>query len=356
MTVNDLGIKGKALYIFDDGRFLVYRKGHIYLYSANKMILKSVRLDITSWKANFGKIRLFERLLHIEPRFAVDIGDNSVLLQLGKHMLRIDLSSGAAVTENVSFRGRPLGYARIEGLNGFKDSVVIGDYGGNKDGGAVNVYQRTNDGCWSVAYTFSPGTMWHIHGFVVDKTNDCVYILTGDEDDQSGIWLANDNFSQVEPVVIGSQQYRTCQICVIEQKIYYFTDAPSEPNFLYAYDMRQKTVEKIASIKGTCIYGTVLPRGIVVSTTCEPEAHFDNQLYGMMTTKPGKGVESREVDLLYFDEDSGLQILKRFQHDGLPLKLFQYGTIVFSNFNNNRVLFTPISVKKYDMRVFEIVI
>lgn len=42
MMINGLGTKGKSLYIFNDGRFLVYRKGHIYLYSANKTILKSM--------------------------------------------------------------------------------------------------------------------------------------------------------------------------------------------------------------------------------------------------------------------------------------------------------------------------
>lgn len=355
MNINNLGIKGKGLYIFNDGRFLVYRKGYLYVYSENQKVIESIKLNICLWKMSLGKLRLFERLLHIEPRFAVDIGNDNILVQLGRKMLSINLLDKSITEERVSFRGRPLNYVKIEGITGFKDSVVIGDYGSNENCETVNIYQRTYDGCWAVVYTFQPGVIWHIHGFVADKDDNCIYILTGDEDNQSGVWRAYNNFQKVEPIFIGSQQYRTCQICKIGKKIYYFTDAPSEPNFLYSYDISLKQIEKISSIRGTCIYGSIIPKGIIVSTTCEPEAHFDSPIYGMITRKPGSGIKGRGVDLLLFDEQSELRTIKSFKHDGLPLKLFQYGTIVFSNYNNGRVLFTPISVKKYDMCVFEAV-
>lgn len=354
MEIIDTELKGKGLFIFSDETLLVYRKCGLYLYSKDYSFIKKISLPIQAWKRVLGKVRMFERLLHIEPRFAVNIDGKDVLLQLGNKMLCIDLMHEKIKEENVSFRGRPLSYAKIENIEGFSDSVIIGDYGSNENNESVNIYQRLYNGKWRIAYTFAPGIIWHIHGFVPDGEKNCVYILTGDEDDQSGIWIARNEFKEVEPILIGSQQYRTCQICVIGNKIYYFTDAPSEPNYLYSYNMDTKEVCCIEAIKGTCIYGEAVTEGIIASTTCEPEAHFDSNLYGMITRKPGKGIKGREVDLLYFSEETGLKTIKTFIHDGLPLKLFQYGTVVFSNYMNGKVLATPISVKNYDMGVFEI--
>lgn len=355
MRISKTGINGKALCILDDGRMLIYRKGWLKVYSKEYKCIDKIPLIIPIWKKIFGKIRIFERLLHIEPRFAVEITANMVMLQLGRRLYMVNLMEKTLSEEKIRFRGRPLGYAKLKDINGFDDSIVIGDYGANEEGKEVNIYQKNlNSGKWRVAFTFAPGTMWHIHGFVPNKEEDCVYILTGDEDDQSGIWKATENFEKVVPIVKGSQQYRTCQMTYDTNKIYYFTDAPSELNYLYSYNKQTKEKKRIAGIRGTCIYGCIVNDGIVVSTTCEPEAHFKSQLYGMITRKPGKGVCGREVDLLYYKHDGKLVRLEEFKHDGLPLKLFQYGTIVFSNCNNGKVLFTPISVKKYDMRVFQI--
>lgn len=355
MKINETGIRGKALYIFTDGRALVYRKGNLYIYSVDYKIIDIIELCITPWKKLFGKLRLCERLLHIEPRFAVEIDKSQILLQLGQRMLLINIDTKEIIKESVRFRGRPLSYAKIVGVDGFEDSIVIGDYGANDKGEDVNIYQRNlHSGKWRTAFTYKAGTMWHIHGFVPNPERSCVYILAGDEDDQSGIWEAKNNFDLVTPIVNGSQQYRTCQMTYDRERIYYFTDAPSEPNYLYSYNILSKEANKITPIRGTCIYGCRVPGGIVASTTCEPDAHFKVFLYGMITTKPGKGVQGRVVDLLYYQNNKEVETLKTFQHDGMPLKLFQYGTVVFSNYNCGRVLCTPISVIKYDMRILEI--
>ena len=134
MKIRDTGIRGKALYICDDGKMLIYRKGHIYIYSADYKIINSIELPITKWKKEFGKIRLCERILHIEPRFAVELDNNRYMLQLGKRLISVNIATKEIIEESVRFRGRPLGYAKINSVKGFEDSIIIGDYGANDRG------------------------------------------------------------------------------------------------------------------------------------------------------------------------------------------------------------------------------
>lgn len=41
-----------------------------------------------------------------------------------------------------------------------------------------------------------------------------------------------------------------------------------------------------------------------------------------------------------------METVAQFEHDGLPLRLFQYGTVTFTNVQNGQVYFTPHCVKK----------
>ena len=60
------------------------------------------------------------------------------------------------------------------------------------------------------------------------------------------------------------------------------------------------------------------------------------------------------MDLCILSSDGNVDILDRFEHDGLPLRLFQYGTITFTNFMNNICYLTPMSVRKFDMNIFKL--
>ena len=47
-----------------------------------------------------------------------------------------------------------------------------------------------------------------------------------------------------------------------------------------------------------------------------------------------------------------MEMVAQFEHDGLPLRLFQYGTVTFTNVQDERAYFTPHCVKKDAESVF----
>lgn len=199
---------------------------------------------------------------------------------------------------------------------------------------------------------FRGGVVKHIHGCYADRGRECVYILTGDENKESGIWKATDNFTKVEPLLLGSQQFRTCQMNFIGSDLYYFTDAPSENNYMYRYT--EGKIERICRLKGTCIWGCNFQGGGFYSTTCEPNKDGKNKIDYWLTNKSGNGVVGNTVEVFAVNNEWKIEGIIKFEHDGFPLRLFQYGTVAFTNAMDKKTYFTPLCVKKYDMSVFEI--
>ncbi len=338
-------ISGKALCIFPNDNLLCYQGGIFTLYETKGYtVIHSYSLPNGKFYNTLSKVRIIERLLHCETRWAVPINDVEALISMNTGIYRVNCATGTYVAENVPVQGKPLSAAVLQGIAGFEDSVVIGDYTLNSDRKPVSLYQRNGNGTWQCAYTFPAGKVRHIHGIFADCEAQRVYILTGDEDSESGIWLTKDNFKTVKPLLVGSQQYRACQMIASHDQLLYMTDAPSEQNAIFR--VVDGCAEKIADMEGTCIYGAVSNGKGVFSTTCEPDAHARNRLDYWLSNKPGKGIDGRTVDVFILTADGKREEITQFEHDGLPLRLFQYGTVSFTNVQNGKVYFSAHCVKK----------
>ncbi len=343
-------IRGKALCIFPNGMLLCYRGGIFTLYETESYaVIHKFSLPNGKLRNTLSKARILERLLHCEARWAVPISVDEALISMNTGIYRTNCRTGAYTHENVPVQGKPLAAAVLQGIIGFENSVVIGDYTSNPERKPVSLYQRDGVGNWRCAYTFPAGKVRHIHGVFANQKAQTVYILTGDEDGESGIWQAEDNFKTVKPLLIGSQQYRACQMIASGDQVLYMTDAPSEKNAIY--QVANGHAEKLAELEGTCIYGAVVDGIGVFSTTCEPDAHAKNRLDYWLSNKPGKGICGRSVGVFTLSADGKREDVAQFEHDGLPLRLFQYGTVTFTNVQGGMVYFSAHCVKKNAERV-----
>lgn len=352
-VIVDTGIRGKALCSFIDGSLLVYKKGIFYIYKLKETKPCNVfRLPISTKKKLLCQSRLFERVLHIEPRWAIPIDDKNAFVLFGDKLYRLNIVTGDFSCEPLQVRGKPLSITRIEEIDGFKNSFVLGDYGLNSCREQVKIYQYSDcEKRWDSIYTFKSGTIRHIHAIVPDKFRNRVLILTGDEDAESGIWAAYDNFARVEPILVGEQRYRACQAIPYRDEIYFLSDKPSECNYVWKIKEKDKTILNVASLRGSCIYGRVVGENGFFSTTCEPDAHAKNRIGYWLSTRPGKGVKDHKIDIFVINS-SHMEVIGTFQGDGLPLRLFQYATATFAYSADGNIYFTPVCVRKYDMHVF----
>ena len=342
ITIKETNQRGKVLLQLHDGRVVAYYKGQIVIYNADFQSKKIIRLPLSLLQRCLCIWRLTERMLHMDVRWAVETDTEHILVLFDEGIYNINLLDGTMQKEECSFRGKPFSVCR------YKDKLLFGDYGLNPEHLPVNVYCRDLTCHWKVLYTFAAGTVRHIHNIITSGNR--IYILTGDEDSESGIWYTDDEFATVKPYLWGNQQYRCCQMLPTADHLFFVTDAPSEHNWLYCAS--EDTVKQMQEIDGTCIYGTNKDDYFLFSTTVEPDAHARNTLEYWLTNKPGKGTKSTNCSV-YILHDGLLRKIAEFKHDRLPLRLFQYATCYFSNIMNGIVYFSPVSVKEKDMKIFE---
>src|SRR5271165_5443303 len=82
---------------------------------------------------------------------------------------------------------RPLHITAVPGV-GTRGAVYWGEYFDNAARDEVHIYASTDAGAtWGVAYTFPKGAIRHVHNIVHDPWGTCLWVLTGDYDDECRI-------------------------------------------------------------------------------------------------------------------------------------------------------------------------
>ena len=149
------------------------------------------------------------------------------------------------------------------------ESVYWGEYFDNAARDEVHIYGSADAGAtWSIAYTFPRGAIRHVHSIVHDPWGNCLWILTGDYGHECRILRASCDFSRVEIVLQGKQQARAVAAVPTEDALYFSSDTPLEPNFIYRLD-RQGVLTQLAGISSSSIYGCRVGRQVFFSTMVE---------------------------------------------------------------------------------------
>ncbi|MGZ5280374.1 MAG: hypothetical protein ACXWC9_10545 [Pseudobdellovibrionaceae bacterium] len=298
-----------------------------------------------------GKSKILSRLARLGVHTAIRHRDQ-VHFAFDKHIYCYDIQKRCVQFDGVLARGsRPLNFSIIENIKGFEDAVLYGEYFLNAQNGPVNIFKKTAQG-WQVAYTFPEKTIEHIHNIIPDPYQQCVWILTGDFGDSACIWKATENFSKVEPILRGSQQYRACVAFPTPMGLLYATDSQIEKNYIRLLkDMDgQGTPQAITEINGPSIYGCRLKDFFVFSTSTESALSDGSSLWQMLDRKKGPGILEDQAEILVFDQDFKLKFRHTNKKDILPYLPFQFGTIMFpSGMEQGNILASfNIAVKKND--------
>jgi hypothetical protein len=199
-------------------------------------------------------------------------------------------------------------------------AVYWGEYFDNAARDDVHIYGSADAGAtWTIAYTFPKGAIRHVHNIVHDPWGNCLWILTGDYCDECRILRASRDFSSVQVVLQGKQQARAVAAVPTEDALYFSSDTPLEPNFIYRLD-RQGVLTQLAGISSSSIYGCRVGRQVFFSTMVEPsEVNRD------------RGVRIYAADI---NAPKAWQPLLSWKKDPLPMGLFQYGNAFLPDGNN----------------------
>lgn len=343
----------KTLYDFGD-KYIGAKNGCLFLCDQHSE-KKICHLPMSRTMRFLCHFRLAERILRIFPRWAIAIDQDTLLVSFLGGIYNVQISTGNILCEHKYTEGmnNSLYITWLESEVGCSPGFYYGEYTAKRIGSKVAIWFRTlNSDQWKCVYHFEKDAITHIHALVPDVYRKRVLILTGDANDEVGIWATYDNFQHVKKLVWGEQRYRACVAVAIDRGIVYATDSPTEKNALYLL-CNDNDLLKIADLPGSVIYGQRYKNKLVISTTVEPDSRVTGKEY-LFTRKLGKGIEDTIVRIYACDLVTlQLEEVWHGKKDFWPMGLCQFGTVTFANYDTgvDRILASPMAVKKSDNNV-----
>ena len=270
----------------------------------------------------FSHSRLLSRFFRLDPRCAERLGEQGYVVCVAHKVWLLDTRNKQMTVLQDSRDG----FSNPLNLCSDGDAVYWGDYGRNKEHREVRIYKVGADRQVKVIHTFEAGTVRHIHNVVWDEAHRRFYVMTGDLEEMAGIYMADEDWKEVVPVVTGSQQYRAVVAFPCGDGLIYATDSVAEDNCIYL--LKDGAVKALSPFPGSCIYGTETKDYYVFSSTVEPPE--GRGALNMFTYKLGAGIQDRYAHLIAVRKsDLEVKELLRVKKDIWPMKLFQYGALTF---------------------------
>lgn len=329
---------------------IYYRRLAFYVGREKKLVAEVPVSNILRALCHF---RLLVRLFRLEPRCVEMIDENLMIFCLMHKVWILNIETAAI---QVIFEARPgfsdpLNFCKVGG------HVYWGDYGNNDKRDAVRIYRVDSSLNVETVYGFPQGTIRHIHNIIYSDSSDCFWILTGDNDKDAGIYKSDRWFEQVEPVRIGEQNYRAVVAFPYKKGIIYATDSVEKENHIFVCTADNNyQIVAITGINGSCIYGTEIKDWYIFSSTVEPPE--GRGLRNLFSDRLGGGIKSRDVHVVAVKKNglSDIRIIAKYKKDRWPMKLFQYGAVMFPAGLNDmeRLLLCPIACEGHDGDTIEI--
>lgn len=335
----------QPLSLIETNTLLISKSNRLYLYDTKSTTLDFViKLPMPILLEIFSRIKIILRIFRLGIRYSVKLSDQTVLVVFNNYFYELDLLKKTYKETFKLPRGnRPLNIVEVKDIDGFQNSFYFGEYFGNFEKKAVNIFRRNKNGSWSIVYTFPKGEIEHIHNIIPDKFRNCLWILTGDFDESSCIWMAKNDFEEVIPIKRGSQKYRACVAFAEKEGLIYATDSQFETNSIRILTEDKNNVWKsksICEINGPSIYGCKVKDKLIFSTSVEGESHSKGRIMKYFDSKPGKGIKENFSHIVGGNLEKGFNVLYKNEKDFLPFIIFQFGVITFpTGINNTDMLY-----------------
>lgn len=336
-------LKGRVLSITEK-YILMYEKGKLIVYENNKKNRIIQKIRIGGW---FERISILNRLLRMEPRCAIQISEYNFLISYNGKIINYNFKNNAIFVEHVYDKGmkNPLCFCEEKTTDG-TSNIYYGEYIWNMNKEPVAIYKRS-DNEWTKIFEFEAGLVTHIHNIIFDEIKKCFYILTGDSDKESGIWVANNDFSIVTPLIVGKQKYRSCVLFPTEEGAIFASDTPLEENHISELIVKESKVldmRELILLPGSCIYGGIVKGEYYFSTTVEPDSSLSGLRY-KVTYKLGDGIKDRYAHIIRVSRDGRIDEVYKAKKDVLPMWLFQFGNFIFPYNTTEEVVIVSQALK-----------
>lgn len=165
--------------------------------------------------------------------------------------------------------------------------LYFGEYFSNPSRKAVHVYGSEDGARWSIQYTFPAGAIRHVHNIVEDTYRDGFWVLTGDSDDESGLWFTNDDFRTLDCLFSGSQRARAVSVIPMEKGLIVPTDTPREQNYIQFWEPGNGALTELAPLPNSAFHAVRKQDLFIIATAAEPSPCNDSKFATVFVSSDG---------------------------------------------------------------------
>jgi hypothetical protein len=287
--------------------------------------------EISLFYKIMGNFRVLQRLFRMELGPAISVNHETILVFNKKRLYKVNILTREVSEENIDkLTHKPLNLM-VSSLVKSKGNVYFGEYITNPELFPVKIYKRDVKGVWTVAHVFPRGVINHIHNIIQDAHRNKFYVLTGDADTASCVWIFDDELATCENKISFGQATRACWVYFFKDRVFFATDRQDKNN--YFSEIIFGTTPKILNlfpIVGSSIYcSSRSDKRLVFSTSVENLVNGKNNLKTYLSMTKAPGILSNESCIYEGNIEIGFRIIFSAKKDFLPFQLFQLGSITF---------------------------
>lgn len=211
-----------------------------------------------------SRTRLLERLLRLEPSGGYEMSPDRVFIT-GRKKIFLSVAGEARLTPvfDVPRGSRPLGICVAP------EMFAFGEYFGNSHRDEVRIFASSDGSDWACVHTFPKETVRHIHNLVWDPHRNGIWVLTGDYEQEAGIWFTDDYFRSLLPVVRGTQRARATNVIPLREGLIVPTDSEIQQNYIQLLDVERGTFCDLAKLSGSSLSAAIAGGVYLISTSAE---------------------------------------------------------------------------------------
>lgn len=313
-------------------------------------------ISIAAYQKYLIRLRGLQRIFRMEARAIACYKQKYIFFAICRKIYQFDMEcnqlSIIAVIEDGN--AMPLHMLVDDNLFHGRVSLIYGDYGMLRKKAVcihcIDIETRED----KVIYQFQKGEISHIHAVIRDMESGQYFVLTGDNENESGIYIANSRFSNVRKLVHGSTEYRTCNLIVESKNNYiYAMDSTFQQNYIcnLLNENAIWQIKKMYMTNGPCIYSVRAGKDIFLSTTVEPDPN-SQFIFKLLGNRTAGSIQRHTVTIVRGNVEDGFQELMSVEKDWLPMGLYGFGNARFvTKYNGDGVLIYFMGVKNLDGRI-----
>ncbi len=266
-------IKGTRVLHAAPAETIVARKYRLESYDSIMHSTFIAQINVP-WVERLAAAFTFTRLgLRLGIHAALPLADAGILVVLRRRFVLIE-PNGEQRLVDVIHRGNKPAFRGVCAVP--SGPVLYGEYLLNDERSSpIAVYRSANllQGFTRI-FEFQAGDIRHIHFIQWDPFESCLWMGTGDADNECRLYRSSDTGDSWRLVGSGNQDWRAVAVAFTQNALYWGTDAGSDagstPNFIMRFDRSSGDLVRVHRVQGPCHgVGALAGQTIVVSTGVE---------------------------------------------------------------------------------------